>query len=232
MRRPLSAAILGAFIAIGIVVAAQLLSDAVQQIEQSRRVVEVKGLAERNVPANLALLSLGYSATADTLAVLHKRMDQQSGIIRAFLRERGFDDDEIIRGTPEITDRSSYNKDAGERYAGKAVIMVRTKKVKAARATQQQTDTLVAKGVTLNRNYQHATQYQFTQLNKIKPDMIAQATRNARKAAQRFAHDSGSKVGSIKHARQGYFTIKNRDPLSPQIKHVRVVTTVDYYLTD
>lgn len=82
------------------------------------------------------------------------------------------------------------------------------------------------------RDYEVRTQYLFTQLEAIKPEMIAEATRDARRAAEQFAHDSGSRVGAIRTAQQGYFSIEDRDAFSPERKRVRVVTTVQYLLED
>ena len=91
---------------------------------------------------------------------------------------------------------------------------------------------MVKKGIVLANNYGRGTEFLFTGLNKIKPQMIARATKNARKAAEQFALDSGSKVGAIRKARQGLFTIRNRDMNSPDLKIVRVVTTVEYFLVN
>ncbi|HKI80862.1 MAG TPA: hypothetical protein VKA04_04395, partial [Pseudodesulfovibrio sp.] len=91
---------------------------------------------------------------------------------------------------------------------------------------------LVSRGVLLVQNYEFRPTFAFTGLNGIKPDMIAEATRNARDAARQFAEDSGSRVGGIKRATQGYFSLQDRDQYTPEIKKVRVVTSVDYFLED
>lgn len=229
----LSATLLGGLIAVGLAAAGYFVADAAHAIRASERVVEVKGLAEREVPADLVLWSLSYGATADDLPVLNERLAADTESVRAFLRERGFTEAEISRGEPNITDRhAGYGESRGERYQAQAVILVRTDKVDRVKAAQQETQSLVAEGVTLNRNYEYPTEYLFTRLNEIKPEMIAEATRSAREAAQQFAEDSGSEVGGIRRARQGYFSIEDRDRLSPHIKRVRVVTTVEYHLVD
>ena len=91
---------------------------------------------------------------------------------------------------------------------------------------------LVSQGVMLVQNYEFRPTFAFTGLNEIKPAMIAEATRNARSAAKQFANDSGSQVGGIRRATQGYFSLQDRDQYTPEIKRVRVVTTVDYFLKD
>jgi hypothetical protein len=62
--------------------------------------------------------------------------------------------------------------------------------------------------------------------------MIEEATRNARESARKFADDSDSKLGKIRRASQGQFSIEDRDASTPHIKKVRVVSTIDYYLAD
>lgn len=232
-NNPIAAALLGGLIALGLAIAGYFVADAAQAIRGSERSVEVKGLAEREVPADLVLWSLSYSVAADELSALHERLAADTAAVRAFLRERDFEDAEISRGEPNITDRQAgYGEQRGQRYQAQAVVLVRTDKVDAVKAAQQETQQLVASGVTLSRNYEYPTEYLFTRLNDIKPEMIAEATRGAREAAQQFAQDSGSTVGAIRSARQGYFSIEDRDRLSPHIKRVRVVTTVEYYLVD
>ena len=90
---------------------------------------------------------------------------------------------------------------------------------------------LLKQGIAISANdYDTRVQYEFTSLNKIKPQMIEEATKNAREAAEKFAKDSDSKLGKIKNASQGLFTIEDRDPSTPYIKKVRVVTSVDFFL--
>lgn len=228
-----AAGILGAFVAVGLAAAGWFVADAARALRAGDRVVEVKGLAEREVAADLALWSLAYTTTADDLEGLHRALDRDAEAIATFLTERGFTSGEITRGPPNITDRDAFSSNnADQRYQAQAVALVRTDKVDAVKAAQQETNALVAAGVTLNRNYEYPTEYLFTRLNEIKPDMIAEATKSAREAAEQFAEDSGSEVGGIRRARQGYFSIEDRDRLSPQVKRVRVVTTVEYFLTD
>ena len=81
-------------------------------------------------------------------------------------------------------------------------------------------------------NYHSQTEYIFTRLNEVKPEMIEEATRKAREVAEKFASDSQSKLGKIKNASQGQFSIYARDKNNPHIKKVRVVSTVQYYLSD
>ncbi|MFA6352106.1 MAG: SIMPL domain-containing protein, partial [Bacteroidales bacterium] len=118
------------------------------------------------------------------------------------------------------------------RYVGRAQMTVRTDQIdRMTKAITRLTD-LVGKGIALNQDqYMSQVQYLFTELNSIKPQMIEEATKNAREAAEKFAIDSDSKVGKIKRATQGMFSINDRDMNTPYRKIVRVVTTVEYYLT-
>ena len=111
-------------------------------------------------------------------------------------------------------------------------MLLRTSQLAALRQAQQQAGELVRAGVVLMHQWGAQTQFLFTELNAIKPDMIAEATRNGRQAAARFAEDSGAKVGRLLRARQGLFTITDRDAHSPEIKHIRVVSTLEYQLID
>ena len=117
-----------------------------------------------------------------------------------------------------------------ERYAAESTVIVRTPRIETVRDAIERSGALVGRGVALIRSYENTTQYLFTTLDEIKPEMIREATRDARRAAQQFAEDSGASVGGIRNAQQGYFSKTDRDKYSPEFKKVRVVTTVQYFL--
>lgn len=230
-----AALLLGATIAVGIALAGFFLGNGLMQIKAAQRYVTVKGLAEREVKADLAIWPIVYIFNAPKLDQLQTKLDNGGDIITAFLKERGFSEDEISRSVPVITDHEAQgysNNVPKNRYSARASITVRTDKVLKLKAAMAEAGAIVSKGVALVQDYSGQPKFSFTQLNSIKPDMIADATKNARDAARQFAKDSGSTVGSIRRARQGLFTINDRDANTPEIKKVRVVTTVDYFLKD
>src|SRR5262245_25549632 len=183
----------------------------------------------------MALWPIAFTATGNELAEAQARIDRDADRIRAFLRDRGFADAELQLAAPLVTDRMAeggYGDRPVERYVVRATLTVRSPRIAAVRDAAAQTARLVAEGVALVRDYELRTQYVFTQLDAIKPEMIAEATRDARRAAEQFASDSGSRVGAIRTAQQGYFSVEDRDAFSPERKRVRVVTTVQYLLED
>lgn len=229
------ALILGALLALGLVWGGSYLKEAAEVWQQAGRSVTVKGLAEREVPANVVLWPLHYSVAADELSAVQARLADDEATIRGFLEEHGFDAASISVTPPQVRDRYANNYGDSrpeERYAGEATVLLRTPRVDAVKAARPETSRLVSEGVLLSPNYEYATEFLFTDLERIKPEMIAAATADARRAAQQFAEDSGSRVGAIKSARQGYFSIADLDSYTPDIKKVRVVTTIDYQLRD
>ena len=198
------------------------------------RSVTVKGLAEREVAANLVIWPITYTVTADDLSTLQKRTDDGASRIRAFLGNE-FAAEEISASVARVTDRQAQGvmgQERLQRYVSESTVTVRTPRIEAVRAAMERTGELVSQGVALIRSYENTTQYLYTSLDEIKPEMIREATRDARRAAQQFAEDSGSRVGGIRNAQQGYFSITDRDAFSPEFKNVRVVTTVEYFLID
>jgi hypothetical protein len=119
-----------------------------------------------------------------------------------------------------------------ERYVAEATATLRTTNVPALRAVIERSGDLVRQGVALIHSFEHRSEYLYTDLESIKPEMIAAATHDARRAAEQFAKDSGSRVGAIRNAQQGFFTIEDRDRFSPEWKKVRVVTTIQYFLAE
>ncbi|MDH2295980.1 SIMPL domain-containing protein [Cobetia sp. 1AS1] len=234
MRNIISSAVLGGLLAVGMVWSGSYLKQAAQVWVSSSRVVAVKGLAEREVKADLALWPLHFSVNANQLTGLHEALANDERKIRAFLTARGFPADQVSVTSPQVTDlyANSYNAQRpDERYRAEATVLVRSPKVDLVKQSTSLTGELVREGILLSADYAYRTEFLFTGLEAIKPDMIAAATADARRAAQQFAEDSGSTVGHIKHASQGYFSISDLDSYTPDIKKVRVVTTIDYTLS-
>lgn len=233
--RTLQALALGGLVAVGLVWAGSYIEDAARVWQQAGRSVTVKGLAEREVKANVALWPLHYSVTADDLTALQAELAADEQTIRDFLREHGFEATNISVTPPQVRDRYADNyadSRPDDRYAGEATVLLRTPRVGEVKAAMPDTGALVRDGVLLSPNYEYRTEFLFTDLAAIKPQMIAEATADARRAAQQFAEDSGSRVGAIKSASQGYFSIEDLDSYTPDVKRIRVVTTVDYGLEE
>ena len=241
-RRPspaaavLPALVLGLCLALGLALGGFLLARGLYAARAADRFVTVKGLSERDVPADLALWPIVFTNTGDDLGALQEKVEEDAAAIRAFLGRFGFDPAEASLSAPRVTDYRAQGgyRDQGpaERYQLEATLTLRTDKIDQVRQAIQQSGDLVRAGVTLIRSYEYNTQYLFTQLEAIKPEMIAEATRDARRAADEFAEDSGAEVGGIRRAQQGYFSIEDRDAFSPEAKKVRVVTTVEYFLEE
>lgn len=202
------------------------------------RIVSVRGLAEREVKADHVIWPIVYKTTGNDLQSLYADINTTSSRIEAFLTQNGVAKGDISVAAPQIVDRwaetyASSEATKMDRYNVTTVITVSTSQVEQARQLMSRMGELLKQGIAISAgDYGSQVQYEFTSLNKIKPQMIAEATKNAREAAEKFANDSESKLGKIKNATQGLFTIEDRDEYTPYIKNVRVVTSVDYYLNN
>lgn len=225
-----------ALIAAGLVLLGWTLRSGIVHFKDSERVVTVKGLSEQEVKADRVIWPLMYKQVGDDLTVLYNNIEKTNGTIIAFLRSNGVDEKEITIAPSQLIDMAAelYNPNAPRyRYSVTTVLTVVTDKVDLVRSLMQRQGDLLKQGVAVTGgDYQYRTQFLYTGLNTIKPGMIEEATANARTAAEKFAHDSKSKLGKIRSATQGQFSIEDRDENTPYIKSVRVVTTVEYYLKD
>ena len=203
------------------------------------RTVLVKGLAEQDVKADLAIWSLKVVVNGNNLQEVQQKIEAQVKQIYAFLQKQGFASDEISSGALETNDlmANPYRDNTAattSRFILNQTITVRTGNVDTVAAALSETNALVAQNIVLENQ---TAAYFFTKLNEVKPQMLKAATENARQAALEFAHNSGSQVGKIKNANQGVFSIQPRDDPNAyepsQInKKVRVVATIDYFLED
>lgn len=221
-----------AILAVGMIAGGYLLGDGLLRAKDAERAVTVRGLAERDVTADLATWTISYSASSTDLAEAQSKVRRDTQGIEAFFKELGFPADAL---QPTGANVSSFTNDGLTTFTVRQRLALRTEDIaRAQKAVARQFD-LVGRGVFLEEGSGMA--YTFTKLNDIKPDMVAEATKDARASAQQFAEDSGSGVGKIRDATQGYFTIEARDGEAggwgmsdSPYKKVRVVTTVSFSL--
>ena len=236
-KRTVEATILGAFLCAGFIILGYLLSSGALTIKEMDRTVTVKGLAEREVHANIAIWPIKFNEANNDLNQLYSEIQRKSELIFDFLKKSGFSDNEISISQPAILDKQAQGYgDSGKikfRFTASITITVYTEKVTDVRAAMKRVVELGKQGIAISgQDYQNKSEFLFTDLNRIKPEMIEEATKNAREVAAKFAKDSNSTLGKIKKAKQGQFSIKNRDSSTLHIKKVRVVSTIEYYLSD
>ena len=223
-------------IAAGLFLLGKSIETGISHFAQKDRVVNVKGLSEMEVEANKVTWPLMYKQVGNNLLSIYGEINKTNQIIVKFLKENGIDEKEISINAPEIIDLNAeryIDNKSGFRYNVSTVITVTSQKVSVVRKLISEQSELLKQGVAITSgDYRYQVQYDYTSLNDIKPQMIEEATKNARAAAEKFAKDSDSELGKIKHAYQGQFSISDRDSNTPYIKKVRVVTTLDYYLED
>lgn len=221
-----------ALIAAGLCVMGFFLKAGIDNMAYNDRQVSVRGLAERTVEADFVIWPMSYSIAGNDLTELYNRMTENNSTVVGFLTENGISEDDISVNPPSLYNRDEnyYSSGTGKyQYNLSVSITVNTKDVEKVLELLNRQSELFTRGVALNSDY---VRFQYTGLNDIKPEMIAEATRNARIAADQFAKDSNSKVGKINTAYQGQFSVESADESTPQIKKVRVVSTIVYYLED
>lgn len=226
-----------ALIAAGIVVMGFALKAGIDNFTNRDRVVTVRGLCEKEVSANKVTWPLVTKEMGNDLPEIYNRIQSTNDAIVKFLKSNGLADDEIQINPPAVEDRQANMYSNSEtirwRYRVTNVIVVTSAKVELVNSLIRKQPELMRQGIAVVAgDYEYQTSYEFTGLNDIKPEMIAEATANAREAADKFAADSHSKLGKIKTASQGQFSINDRDQYTPQLKTVRVVTSITYALED
>jgi hypothetical protein len=225
------------FIFLGLSVLGYLLGKAAIDFKEYERSVTVKGLSEREMAADIVIWPISFTEAGNDLGDLYKSLETGTDNIRDFLRAKGIQPGEISVSPPSITDKSAQQYGSGQkpefRYSALQTVTVYSASVDLVRAAMSGLAELGKRGIAFTGgNYETQTEYIFTGLNEIKPQMIQEATTKAREVAVKFAQDSNSRLGKIKQASQGQFSIAPRDKNNPHIKKIRVVSTVEYYLSD
>lgn len=223
-------------IAISIVIAGFFIGNMHMTGKKYDRFVQVKGLSEREVLADLAVWPMNIMLTGNDLKSIKKEIEKQNEEVYKFFISQGFDENELTKGIVAINDARAniYNTNAQYleyRYIANSEFTVRTNDIQKLQKALIESLELISKDIVLgSKNSWRPIEYIFTGLNELKPSMIEEATKNAREVAEKFARDSDSQIGKIRIARQGLFTINDRDENTPEIKIVRVVSTIDYQL--
>ena len=229
------AAVFGGLLAVGFIGAGALIGQGVVNARVGDRAVTVRGLAERDVTADLAMLPLRFTASGDVLSEVQGRIDADLATVRAFLTAQGYPAEAVTLGRLEVADtrsREFASQNGGPRFILAQTVIVRTTDVARVQTTTRALNDLVRQGVVL-QDFSGPT-YIITRLNDVRPAKIAEATATARTGAAQFAKDSGAPLGPIRQATQGSFEILSRDGIGDESqtpdKKVRVVTTISYRL--
>lgn len=224
----------GFYIMLGLVVLAVMMPVSVNVFKSSERTVAVKGLCEMEIQADKVIWPLSFKVVGNDITQIYAENAGKCREIESFLKAGGISEAEITTALPKISDKFAQeygSNDRTFRYVLTQVITVCSTNVPTVLELMQRQSALIAKDIVFQSDWDCQTRFLFEGLNEIKPQMIEEATRNAREVAQKFAKDSGSRLGKIKNATQGTFSIEDRDVSTPEVKKVRVVTNVTYYLT-
>ena len=238
--------ILSSALVVGLFLLGFFIFKGLKTFSDKDRVVTVKGLAEMNMQAESANMNLSFGFSSDYLQDLIKQTDNKKKAVVAYLKTQGYAEEDIVINNPDVTDRQKYYETQWRngqevevkinRYTVTQNLKLQTKGVETAEdeASKVRLD-LISKDLTSDLY----VNYSFPELNSIKPQLIAESTKNARIAGEQFANDSHAKLGKIKTASQGQISIVGRYyydeessnmPEEPYIQKARVVSTIVFFL--
>ena len=224
---------LGLAIMTGLIFLGLMLPRTAREFRSFERTVSVKGLCEREVPADKVIWPVVYKVVGNDLGSVYRSIENKKETIIAFLKKGGIDPKDISVSVPSLSDKDAQEYGGNTRlyrYVATCTLTVCSNEVDKVLALMAAQSELLSKDIILDSGWDSTPQFLFEGLNALKPEMIEEATKNARQVAEKFAKDSGSSLGKIRTASQGTFSIEARDSNTPQTKKVRVVTSVTYYL--
>lgn len=216
-------------LATGIALSGYFIASSIRHFHDYSQFISVKGLSERNVNANKAIWNISYSDNAVSMKALYQSIHKSQEVIKAFVTNHGISDKSITYGSIS-TNKIHNDKTNRDSYSAYGTITITTHDIAKIKALSQQTLSIISQGVILSSS---SVSYKYTDLNAIKPSMLVEATKNAKLAAEKFANNSGIKLGTLKNATQGLFTISNKNGsygASDSQKVVRVVINAKYFL--
>jgi len=220
-----------AILALGLALGGCFIYAGIHELSVMNRGVTVKGLSEKDVTSDYVVWPMSFQLNGNDLPELYEILNILGDSLQEFFVQKGFTPEEVTIGNTHVDDNwSNYYTERRPtyRYTLHSSIIISTSEIQKVIDNQSCPSELLSKGLILN-SYEWSADYSYKGLSSLKPEMIEEATKNARAVAQKFAEDSHSRLGNIRHASQGQFSIES-DENRPWIKHVRVVTTVEYSL--
>ena len=230
---------LGLFVAVGLAIAGYYIGQTLYNAKVALNTAEVKGLAERRVSADRVNWTISHSVSGkekQEIPDLYKEAETHQQTIIDLLMNNGFDESEIHVGVLNYLYREYRDENqklVDESHILSGTISVESNKVDQVMKVRSKVNKLISQGINIENG---TPSFHFTKLNEIKPEMLSEATKNARIAANEFAKNAGVKVGGIRSALQGNFFIRDAGEeygdTTKIEKDVRVVTTITFYLTE
>lgn len=225
-----------AIIAAGIIILGLCIKSGFDGFTNKDRKVTVKGLAEKEVPADKVTWPIQTKELGNDLPELYTRINSTTARVKEFLKSNGIKDSEISVNAPVVIDLNAErynNTPIPYRYNITSTVTVTSRNVKLVRGIIARQGELLKQGIAIvDGGYGNSVEYEYVSFKEIKPKMMQEAIKNAELTARQFAESSNSKLNKIMNADQGQFSIDNRDNNTPYIKKLRVVTTVTYSLKD
>jgi hypothetical protein len=239
--RVLNGLLIGLLIGAGLAAGGWAIGQGLERLRMADRVVTVKGLAEQDVASDFAVWRIVFRRGANDFGAVQKLLDGDRGQVLAFLKAQGFGDAEIEVRPLEVQDLFARDYGDGQqplRFNGKGMVLVQTARVDAVAAAALAVDPLIEAGVQLGGEGPgngSGPRYQLRGFNAVKAPLLAEATRNAREQAQKFAAEAGAALGPLKSANQGVIQVgaaggADFDDGSARIKRLRVVSSFQYEL--
>jgi len=221
------------FVTMGLCYMGFCIKSGIENFKTLDHKVTVKGLSEREVPANKVTWPLIYKELGNDPSAMYELIEQKNQTVVSFLKAAGVAESEISINPPTIHDRQADNygnEIMNYRYKAECVITVTSTHVDKIRQLMSRQSELMKQGIALvSEEYgENSVRYEYTSLNEIKPEMVEEAMKNARATAKQFARDADAHLAGVITAQQGQFSIEDRDPNTPYIKRIRVVNTVEY----
>jgi uncharacterized protein len=228
-------------IAAGMAFAGWSVNQGLERFRMSDRSVTVKGLAEKDVESDFAIWTLGFRRAGADFGSVQKALAADREKVLAFLKQQGFTEEELQARPLQVQDLLARDYAQGNvpfRFNGSGQVLVKSARVAEVEKAALAVDPLIQDGVQLggeNDGGRSGPRYQLRGFNDVKAPLLAEATRNAREQADKFAAEAGAKLGALKSANQGVIRItgddgNDYDDGSSRGKRLRVVSTFEYEL--
>jgi hypothetical protein len=174
--------------------------------------ITVYGVAYKDVEADTADLSITIERKNPNRAASLEQLFADENKIKTYLAEKGFDNDSAFSGNYSTNPNYEYIEgrmsDVVKDYTSEVTIYITSSKVDDVFEAELNLNEFAVRN-DINLAYWDVN-YIYSDLEKDKVEMIADATSNAEERAQALAEIRGNDIGHIINADQGAFQINRQ----------------------
>ena len=224
----------------GLIISAALISNAIYNSDRSQSRITVKGVAEKRVKADKAIINIIFSTSNTKLEDAQSNIAGKEKAVLDILKSLELKENEYqinnVKVQPKFSERQQERETKILSYDVMQSVAVIPKNIEKSDEIYQKLQELK---ITFNNIEIIKPEYYIVSIEKYKKDLLISATENAEMRAIEMLKVNKNEIGRLENMTQGQFEVLpdkedakhvNDDELNQMYKKLRSVVTVTYLI--